>query len=309
MGRPAESVHSAACEIYHKAPDETRPRDAVRTKPSIRSFGRNRASDVAGRPTRRSATAESCDTDAYPNRRTTSRKSYPGFLASSAAASSRTRSITRLSVACGVPACPKLRLKCSRVTASAFANSCVRTTRPARPAMNRQALRCIRVSKPSSRGGSARAVANLVEKPWTATACRSIPSSTPSARMSATPQFAHAAIAGASTARNGVTATNATLGNSRASDVAASTSSGPPRSTTTRSTSVACSLRSSVPSDRVIATRPSRREMLVRTNSRVRARGACATTSREPASATCARRGVTARLRRRAPAGRARLPW
>src|SRR6185437_9233972 len=138
-GPPNQSARP--CENYHKVPDETRARAAVRTKPSMRSLGRSRANDVAGRPTRRSATAESCETYAYPNKRITSRKSYPGFLASSAAANSRTKSITRLSVACGFPVCPKLRLKCSRVTANVLANSCVLTTRPARAAMKRHALR------------------------------------------------------------------------------------------------------------------------------------------------------------------------
>ncbi len=217
--------------------------------------------------------------------------------------------MTRLSVACGVPVCPKLRLKCSLVTANAFANSSVRTTRPARPAMKRHALRWIRLSKPSSRGGSASAMAKRAENPCNATACRNIASSTPSARISATPQFAHAAIAGASTARNGVTATNATLGNSRANDAAPIASSGPPRSTTTTSTNVACNRLSRVPSDRVIATRPARRGMLVRTSSRVRARGACATTRRDASSATrTARRGVTGSLRPRDPCSAVRAP-
>lgn len=202
--------------------------------------------------------------------------------------------MTRFSVACGLPVCPKLRLRCSRVTARAVASSWVRTTRPARPAMKRHALRWIRLSNPNSRGGSASADANLDENPCTETACRNIASSTPSASTSATPQFTHAAIAGASTARNGVIATNATLGNSRANDAAPIPSSAAPRSTTTTSTSDAWSRRSRVPSDRVIATRPTRREMLARTSSRVRARGACATTSRAASTGTrLTRRGVT----------------
>ena len=55
----------------------------------------------------------------------------------SAAAMSRTRSITRFRF--GAPSAAKVRLKCSRVTPRTSASTCVRTGRPDQATMQRHA--------------------------------------------------------------------------------------------------------------------------------------------------------------------------
>ncbi|MEA2706498.1 MAG: hypothetical protein QOH22_1286 [Gemmatimonadaceae bacterium] len=176
--------------------------------------------------------------------------SWPGFLASSAAATRRTRSITRLRL--GAPGLAKFRLRCSRLRPTVFASVVVVTGRPECATTTSHALRCNGVVSPRDWGGSCKAWRNRVEKACGNTRSRAALSSIPSTMKSMNPRAAHRATAGVSEGRSGRIPKNGALGNSAANAAAFHiSSSGEPRSTSAASTSTRRNTDSSSSADRV----------------------------------------------------------
>jgi len=200
-----------------------------------------------------------------------SRMSCPGFLASSAAATSRTRSITRLRF--GAPGRAKFRLKCSRLSPTAFARSFVVTGRPECATITSQALRWSCVVSPSACGGSRSAWRKRVEKACGSTRSRAALSSIPSTIKSMKPSAAQRAAAGVSDGRSGSIAKNGALGNSAANAAAFQvSSSGAPRSMSDASTSALRNTDSSSSAERVEMIFHRRRGNAERTSARGRSR-------------------------------------
>src|ERR1035437_1676874 len=243
----------------------------------MRSPVRRRASDADLAPTIRCAVLVRCDGLANSSTRATSVTSYPGFLASSAAAISRTRSMIRLRF--GEPAAAKLRLRCSRVTFNCAATSSVRTVRPPYATIARQARSWIWLSRPSARYASCKAAPNRVVKLCGKTRSRTTPSSIPSTSTSANSSSTQRASTAVSATRIGLSAQKGTLGWSRASAAAFHVSSvGCATSTIAASTRDFLNAALNSPTVLASASLPRRRGKACLRTSRARARDANAST-------------------------------
>ncbi len=205
-----------------------------------------------------------------------SRMSCPGFFASSAAAISRTRSITRLRF--GAPGRAKFLLRCSRLRPTLFARSLVVTEWPECAIMASHAARCSVVVRPRVCGGSPSASRNRVEKACGRTRSRATLSSRPSTITSTNPSEAHLATEGVSEGRRGRIPKNGALGNSaaKAADFQV-LSSGAPRSMSAASTSTRRNTDSSSSDDLVEMIFHRRRGKAERTRFRARSRSRCTT--------------------------------
>ena len=200
-----------------------------------------------------------------------SRMSWPGFFASSAAAISLTRSMTRLRF--GAPGFAKFRLRCSRLKPTAFASSFVVTGRPECATITSHALFWSGVVRPSVGGGSRSAWRKRVEKACGCTRSRAAFSSIPSTMTSMNPSPAQRAAAGVSVGRSGMIAKNGALGNSAANAAAFQVSSpGEPRSMSAASTSTLRKTASSSSAERVEMIFHFRRGNAARTSARARSR-------------------------------------